>query len=254
MRDGAASETARRVASKRLDFARVPAPFGNADADDALQRDVAGPFINTRTSSMTRYLEGRTAFFDRVVVSALERGVTQVVVAAAGYDGRALRYAKPGVRWFELDHPDTQRDKLERLQRLGIDTSNITFVAADFAAADVGAALRDAGVDASVPSLLTAEGVAVYLDPDVLAALLRGLRDVAAAGTRLAISLSLRRSGLGRLRQVAFAAGVASLGEPVRTVLTPEENDVLLAATGWAMTDAGSDRGRSAGLVVLEPT
>jgi Leucine carboxyl methyltransferase len=49
-----------------------------------------------------RYLRARAAFFDRVVVNALGRNVSQVVSVAAGYDGRALRYAKPGVRWFEL--------------------------------------------------------------------------------------------------------------------------------------------------------
>ena len=69
---------------------------------------------------MRDYLDARTRFFDRVVVGAIGRGVRQIVVGAAGYDGRAFRYAKPGVRWFEVDHPATQRDKQERLARLGL--------------------------------------------------------------------------------------------------------------------------------------
>src|SRR5204863_5794277 len=96
---------------------------------------------------MVRYLAARTAFFDRVVVRALERGVRQVVIAAAGYDGRALRYAKDEVRWFEVDHPDTQADKRERLARLGLRGDEIAFVAADFAHDDVGDGLRAAGHD-----------------------------------------------------------------------------------------------------------
>ena len=67
----------------------------------------------------------RTALIDRVVVNGLERGVAQVAAIAAGYDGRALRYAKPGVRRFEVDHPATQADKRERLNRLHVETSPI---------------------------------------------------------------------------------------------------------------------------------
>jgi hypothetical protein len=62
------------------------------------------------------------------VVAAIDRGVRQVVVGAAGYDGRAFRYAKPGARWFEVDHPATQRDKLARL---GLDASHVRFIEAD---------------------------------------------------------------------------------------------------------------------------
>jgi methyltransferase (TIGR00027 family) len=94
---------------------------------------------------------------------AARDGMPQVVVAAAGYDGRAVRYAKPGVRWFEVDHPATQADKLERLRRLGIDASHVRVVAADFRVDPVPAALRDAGLDTQEPALFLFEGIAVYL-------------------------------------------------------------------------------------------
>lgn len=91
---------------------------------------------------MHEYLRARTAFFDRAVVSALDAGAEQVVIGGAGYDGRALRYARPGVRWYELDHPATQADKLERLARLDLDTRHIRFASADF--------ISDLGLDNSV--------------------------------------------------------------------------------------------------------
>ena len=126
-----------------------------------------------------------------LVVRSIEGGMRQVVIAAAGYDGRALRYAKPGVAWFELDHPDTQRDKRERLERLDIDASGVTFVAADFDVDDIAAAMADAGHDKVVPSLILCEGVAVYLAESVLESLLRGVRAIAAPGSCLAISMSV---------------------------------------------------------------
>jgi methyltransferase (TIGR00027 family) len=255
MKAGEASVTAQRVAAHRLTFERVPASYGDPHADEQLARDVAGSVsLEGSTESMVRYLAARTAFFDRVVVGALERGVQQVVIAAAGYDGRALRYAKPGVRWFEVDHPDTQRDKLERVQRLGLDTAHVTFVAADFAVDAVGTTLAAAGHRSDVASVFLCEGIAIYLEPSVLESLMRGLRDIAAPGSRLAISLSVTtNSAAESVRRTAFRSAVAAMGEPARTVLSPEEIDALLATTGWSVTASLSERARQGGLLILEP-
>ena len=164
-------------------------------------------------SRMHDYLAARTAFFDRAVTGALGRGVAQVVVGAAGYDGRAFRYAKPGVRWFEVDHPATQRDKLRRLERLAIDASHVRFVEADFTRDPVAGRLRAAGFDPDLPSLFLLEGVAVYLEPAVLEDVLGQFRQVAAPGSSLAISVSLSRPRGDRAR-ARFQATVAGLGEP----------------------------------------
>jgi methyltransferase (TIGR00027 family) len=106
------------------------------------------------------------------------------VLIGAGYDGRALRYAKPGVRWFEVDHPATQADKRQRLGRLEIPADDVTFVAADLAGDDVSAALSEAGFAPDAPSLLLGEGVVVYLDPGVLARVLAQLRSIATGPRR----------------------------------------------------------------------
>lgn len=159
MEHGGPSQTARWVAAHRLDFTRVPADYGDPAADHALAVDVAAG-RRAPASRMHDYLAARTAFFDRTVTGALSHGVTQVVVGAAGYDGRAFRYAKPGVRWFEVDHPATQRDKLQRLGRLGIDASRVRFVEADFTRDPVADRLCAAGLDPGVPTLfLTARGL-----------------------------------------------------------------------------------------------
>lgn len=244
--------TAQRVAAHRLTFDRVPAPWGDPEADECLARDVAGAVHVRPDGLMVEYLRARTAFFDRVVVAALERGIRQVVTAAAGYDARAWRYGRAGVRWFELDHPDTQADKVERLARLGIDTSGVTFIAADFATDDVAARATAAGVDPRTPGLFLCEGVAVYLDLAVLASLLTALRALAAPASRLAISLSVDGGDARQAqRRRRFRAAVAAMGEPARSVLTAEGADDLFRATRWQAT-AGADRARLAGLVVAE--
>ncbi|MGO9028197.1 MAG: class I SAM-dependent methyltransferase [Acidimicrobiales bacterium] len=259
MRDGRASLTAQRVAAQRLTFDRLEAPFGDPDSDERLASDVASEVGPVGIGPMTRYLSARTRFFDRVVVTALDGGTTQVVVAGAGYDGRSLRYAKPGVAWFEVDHPDTQADKRRRLDRLGIATPGTTFVAADFTEGGLPVALRDAGHDPAVPTLFLCEGVAVYLEPAVLASLVESLRRVAAPGSRLAISLSVTDGGeeLATRRRI-FDEAVAALGEPTRSVLTAGDAEALFHATGWRSVPSAVDphtvaSTRRAGFVTAEP-
>src|SRR6266700_5033960 len=257
MEDGGPSQTARHVAAHRLDFTRVPADYGDPAADQALAVDVAAGH-QAPANRMHDYLAARTAFFDRAVTGALGRGMAQVVVGAAGYDGRAFRYAKPGVRWFEVDHPATQRDKLRRLERLGIDASGVRFVEADFTRDPVAGRLRAAGLDPDTPSLFLLEGVAVYLEPAVLEDVLGQFRQVAAPGSSLAISVSLSRPR-GDSARARFQATVAALGEPARSTFEAAEAEALLARTGWPLAAAtgddrqaavGRDRLRVAGLLL----
>ena len=259
MEDGGPSVTARRVATHRLGFTRLPAAYGDPAADEALAVDVAAG-SEVPASRMHDYLAARTSFFDRIVVAAIGRGVRQIVVGGAGYDGRALRYAKPGVRWFEVDDPATQRDKRERLERLGIAVPHVRFVAADFSKDPVADRLLAAGLDAGAPGLFLLEGVAVYLEPAVLETVLEQFREVAAAGSRLAISVSLSRDHDVDAR-ARFQASVAAMGEPARSALDAAEAEDLLARTGWrimAVNDnpddleatARRERRRSAGLLL----
>ncbi len=253
MDDGGPSVTARRVAAHRLGLSRLAAAYGNPAADEAVTADVAAGLV-APANRMHDYLAARTSFFDRTVVGAIDRGVRQVVVGAAGYDGRAFRYAKPGVRWFEVDHPATQRDKLERLARLGIAASQVRFVEADFTRDQVADRLRAAGLESTWPSLFLLEGVAVYLEPAVLETVLEQLRQVAAPGSRLAISVSLSREHDEGAR-ARFQAAVAALGEPARSTFDAGQAEGLLARTGWqtipgrAETAAKRERLRSAGLL-----
>ncbi len=262
MRPGQASVTAQRVAAHRLTFTRAAAPYGDPAADDALARDVAAS-ASAEPGPMREYLRARTRFFDGVVTRTLGRGCAQVVIGAAGYDGRALRYGKPGVTWFEADHPATQRDKRARLDRLGIRTGHIRFVAAGFSADPVADLLLYAGLEPRLPSLFLLEGIAVYLEEAVLRSLLAQLRRVAADGSTLAVSLSVDSGSPERAaRRAAFQAAVAAVGEPARSALAASGADAVLEATGWRLLagepgesgeqDAATRR-RPAGFILAAP-
>jgi methyltransferase (TIGR00027 family) len=246
MKNGTASDTARSVAAHRLEYERVAADHGDPAADQSLTVDVADGREPT-PGRMHEYLRARTAFFDRTVVRALERGVRQVVIGGAGYDGRALRYAKPGVRWFEVDHPATQSDKVERVARLNVAAGHIRFIPADFTADPIAEPLLAAGLDPDSPTLFLLEGVAVYLERPVVERVLAAFRQVAADGSELAMSVS---TGTATPQERArFQERVAKLGEPARSQFTHDQARDLLAAVGWELSTA-PERQLSAGLLL----
>jgi methyltransferase (TIGR00027 family) len=166
-----------------------------------------------------------------------------------------LRYAKPGVRWFEVDHPSTQQDKLRRLAALGIDIGHICFIPADFDTDDLASRLLDAGLVATRASIFLLEGVAVYLERATLESVLNQMRAVAGPGSLLAISLSVTGgSAVRAARRAALGIALAALGEPTRSAVGPDEVQGLLAGAGWhpvatTATDIG-ERSRAAGLVL----
>ena len=193
---------------------------------------------------MTRYLRARTAFVDRSVVAALDAGTPQVLIAGAGYDGRALRYARPGVAWFELDHPDTQADKRKRLAELGIEAGHIAFVPAEIGVDDVPGVLAAAGHDAARPTVAVVEGLVPYLAADVWTGLLTDLAARAAAGSTLVLELPLvPRDDRARARRDRLARAVGEQGEPLRSAVAAADLDSVLAATGWTPRDARSPAG-----------
>src|SRR4051812_10575900 len=173
MRADGPSLTALGVAAERLALERPATPTGDPGADERLARSLfegsseanlrTARRGSTRGSTLGSWISERTPFLDEAVLRAIAGGVSQVVIAGAGYDGRALRFRTPGVRFVELDHPLTQADKHARLDALGIDTSDIGYAAADFAVDDIDAALRSAGHDASARTLFICEGVLRYL-------------------------------------------------------------------------------------------
>jgi methyltransferase (TIGR00027 family) len=246
------SLTARRVAAYRLGMQRLapPTDAGDPAAEERLAVDVAAGLPVDASTPMGRYLRARTAFFDRVTVNALDRGVTQIVVLGAGYDGRALRYRSPGVRWWEVDRLATQADKRARLSALGIQPDAVTYVAVDLANGELAASLAGSGFEPDAPALYLAEGVSSQLDAATLRRVLEQLRSLATPGTRLA--LSLRRRGFEPATRARVDAGVAALGEPAVGSASAEDAEKWLAGCRWRPVDL-SQRSKAAGFVVAAP-
>ena len=183
-------------------------------------------FLQKRASMMV----ARTVAIDDVVRAASS---PQVVILGAGYDGRAWRMAELGDTVdFEVDHPDTQREKRPRTAALAMCARDVRFVPVDFTRDDLDEALGAAGHDVTRPTTWIWEGVVMYLERTDIDATLAIIARRSATGSRLTIAYI----SPAWIRWLAGLA-VRRLGEPFRSVFTPRAMRELLEPHGFRILD-----------------
>lgn len=237
--EGTASKTALMVAAYRARASRRPDPlcsdpWANGMAG-ALGLEISVAF-DRHFPNMELWIALRTAYLDAHVSHHIERGTRQVVLLGAGFDTRAARLARPGVRFFEVDHPATQAEKRTRLAALhGYPVDAAEHVSCDFESGqDFAAQLAGAGFDAGAPAVVLWEGVVSYLTEEAVRGTLRRVAEAFHADTPIYFDYVGKRLAEGDRIQPAdhgMRDEVSRLGEPIRF----GTNDPLpmLAACGF---------------------
>jgi methyltransferase (TIGR00027 family) len=195
-------------------------------------------------------LAARVRWFDSQVVSALHDGIKQVAVIGAGYDSRPWRIRGNDVRFFELDHPATQQDKIRRAPQ-----PSPTYIPSDLTTEDAANSLLDYGLDASKSALFILEGVTMYLSDDVVRRQLQLLEKMSAIDSRLAVDFyPPSNSGTAqhhrqlRVQQLARSGS----GEPFRLALDRPQAVALVQEAGWNIDEVISLRDAANTLVPRE--
>jgi len=91
---------------------------------DAMARALAAPdaFQSEAMLALRAHVVLRSRFAENCAAAAAARGVRQLVVLGAGFDSFAYRQPRwaAGLRIYEVDHPESQRLKRERLAAASI--------------------------------------------------------------------------------------------------------------------------------------
>jgi methyltransferase (TIGR00027 family) len=147
------------------------------------------PELRAHRQVMVDFMAVRTAFFDEYFLEAVQAGIRQVVILAAGLDARAWRLPWPdGTTVYELDQPKVLEFKSTTLQRRGaLPTAQLVSVAVDLRQ-DWPTALQQAGFDASLPSAWSAEGLLRYLPAQAQDLLLERVNALSPCESRLAVN------------------------------------------------------------------
>ncbi|MDF2696974.1 MAG: Transcriptional regulator, MerR family protein [Labilithrix sp.] len=173
-----------------------------------------------------KVMVARTVAIDDAVREAAS---PQLVILGAGLDGRAWRLPElADVTVFEVDHPDSQRDKRARTGLLTQTASEVRFVPVDFARDDLDTALAGAGHDRARPTTWIWEGVVMYLEQRDIEATLDVVARRSAPGSRLVILYHCPALMLSIVGVV-----VRRLGEPLRSSFRPEAMRAMLAKHGF---------------------
>lgn len=167
------------------------------------------------------YFAVRTAYLDAQIEKLARPSgeAAQVVILGAGLDTRPARLAAEGRRYFEVDHPSTQANKLRRLSGIpGYPAGAATYVACDFEREDFLDKLAEAGFEPSEPALFLWEGVVYYLTEQAVRATLRRIATGASERAIIVFDFLEKRIVDGSAREVdrAVRASYEEVGEPLR--------------------------------------
>lgn len=167
----------------------------------------------------------------------------QYVVCGAGSDTFSFRNDNPNIEIFEIDHPDTQRYKLEKIKDLEWTIpENVHFVPVDFEKEKLTDKLSAAGYIPEKPAFYSILGVSYYLTLPVFTETLSQIAKLSSAGSVLAFDYP-HKSGsfprrvyhlekitrlLGEVMQGGFdyneiSRALYSLGFQIDTYLTPQK-------------------------------
>lgn len=174
----------------------------------------------------------RARFCEDSLKTAIRTGTEQYVILGAGLDTFAFRENGFMKRHavFEVDHPLTQADKLERIARAGLEfPQNLHCVPVDLATDSLCEKLTDVGFDRTKKTFFSWLGVSCYLSEAQTDAMLGSLAALSAEGSTLVFDYAdegLFSSDVKRVQNMLAMA--AAGGEPMRSCFDYAALEALL--------------------------
>ena len=212
----------------------------------------AEPELPLQRQAMVSYMASRTKFFDSFFLTATNSGIRQAVILAAGLDARSWRLPWPdGVTVYELDQPKVLEFKSNTLREHGAHpTAQLVNVPIDLRE-DWPKALQEAGFDASLPCVWSAEGLVRYPPAQAQDLLFERIHSLSVAGSWVASNVPSagsadpdrvrhQREDMQRMRAAAAKLVNAQITD-VDDLWYPEERtpvDGWLREHGWDVSVA----------------
>lgn len=197
--------------------------------------------MNPRWTSRNRAsIVGRARFVEDLVAEQAAAGTDQFVILGAGLDTFAQRHGElaGSLSVFEVDRPETQAWKRQRLHELGLEPpGSLHFVPVDFeSGASWQEQLAAAGFDPTRPAVVASTGVSVYLTDDAVHDMLQRVAGLA-PGSTLAMSFMVPLDDVDADERTALEGaerGARAGGTPWVSFFTPTQLLALATAAGFA--------------------
>lgn len=193
----------------------------------------------TRTMNGQSNLLSRSRYTEEALEAAVDHGIQQYVILGAGLDTFAFRrpdlLAKLHV--FEVDHPNTQNFKIQRITELGWEfPKQLNFISIDFTKESLAAALKKASYDPRAKSFFSWLGVTMYLTRKEVFSTLRTIAAFAPTGSRVVFDyfdIDVFNPQKVDLQMQEKMAQAQEAGEPMKTGFDPSMLARGLAKLGF---------------------
>jgi methyltransferase (TIGR00027 family) len=201
--------------------------------------------LNRARPGRLEHIVARGRFADELIRANADRVGLQVVLLGAGYDTSPYRLGPevPGARFFEVDHPATQKAKRAALDKLAPPgRERVTFVPVNLEVNPLPPALTGAGFDPAQPSVVIWMGVSMFLTEAAIRGTLAALSGVMSDSSWLGFDyFSAAHAGMAddtdprALRRDREAA--QRLGEPVLFGIEPDKLGGLFGEYGFRLVE-----------------
>ena len=181
----------------------------------------------------------RTRYIDDYMLECIAAGIKQLVILGAGYDSRAYRFdeLKKDIKVFEVDHPDTQTLKIEKVKRiLGTLPDHVVYVSIDFSRETLDQKLSESGYERNLKTLFIWEGVTMYLTAEEVDETLAFVAENSYEGSSIIFNYVLKsvvdgsdKSKLAKKWKERFAR----IGEPITFGLAEADLENYLLRRGF---------------------
>ncbi len=185
---------------------------------------------------------GSLRYAEDAAEAAAREAVGQYVVLGAGFDTFALRRSDlvDRVKVFEVDYPDVQTLKKERIAKAEATPASLPhFVAVDFETQALGEKLRASPFDAARPSLFSWMNTIPYVSEEGTAATLREVLGCMAPGSRLVLNYTgdVPLTDEQAKYLTTIAGNVKAQGEPMKSRWKPEDFEDLVREIGFEIVE-----------------
>ena len=187
---------------------------------------------------MRASIVGRARLIEDIVEKEIKRGVTQYVILGAGLDTFAQRRPELAskIHIFEVDQPDPQAWKKERLKELGfVIPQTLHFVPVSFETQSWLKELIDSGFDVSKPAVFVSTGVSMYLTAEANRKTLQIIASLSTGSTfAMTFMLTLDMLQPGERGMMEFVMRKAKESEtPFISLFTPQEITSIAKECGF---------------------
>ena len=189
-------------------------------------------YISPIPLSRIAYTEGELLKF------AKSHDRCQYVICGAGMDSFAFRNTSGNIEIYEIDHPDTQNYKKERIKALEWNIpENLHFAAVDFSKDDMREKLHSEGFRDDLPTFFAVPGVTYYITLSTFEDTLKKINCISTTGSKIVFDFpddtTFEAETPKRVRRLSDIT--EGLGEPMLHGFAVSEVKAALKAQGFTV-------------------